>query len=110
MHNRMKELRKNLGLTQKDFAKRLKLSQNHFSYLEKGERPMTERFIKDLCVEFNVNENWLRTGEGDMYKDALEKYNIDDPEVKEFLRLYLKTDDETKKYISELIKKILKEE
>lgn len=54
------------GLTKTAFAERLKVSQQHISRLAKDGTP-SDRTILDICREFNVNENWLRTGEGDMF-------------------------------------------
>lgn len=46
---------------------KIKLSQTHISSLENGARDATDRIISDICREFNVNEQWLRTGEGEMF-------------------------------------------
>lgn len=67
MNERLKSLRKSLGLNQKEMGDRLKLSQTHISSLENGAREVTDRIISDICRLFNVNENWLHTGEGEMF-------------------------------------------
>lgn len=67
MNKRLKSLRKSLGLNQKEMGYRLKLSQTHISSLENGTRELTDRIISDICRVFNVNKNWLHTGEGDMF-------------------------------------------
>lgn len=54
------------GLTKTAFAERVKVSQQHISRLAKDGTP-SERTILDICREFNVNEHWLRTGEGEMF-------------------------------------------
>lgn len=66
MNNRIALVRFNSGLTQEKFAAKLGLSQNFVWMLEKGTRIPSERTISDICREFNVNETWLRTGEGEM--------------------------------------------
>ena len=66
MNNRIALVRSNSGLTQEKFAAKLGLSQNFVWMLEKGTRIPSERTISDICREFNVNETWLRTGEGEM--------------------------------------------
>ena len=67
MKNRIRELRKKvLGMTQKDFSARLGLSENFIWQIEKGEREPSDRTISDICREFSISENWLRTGDGDM--------------------------------------------
>ena len=53
-------------MTQKEFAAKLGLSENFIWQIEKGEREPSDRTIADICREFSISENWLRTGEGDM--------------------------------------------
>ncbi len=66
MNNRIRELRKKLNLSQKEFAKKIGLKQNAISYMEKDGATVTEQNIKTICSQFDVNEYWLRTGHGDM--------------------------------------------
>lgn len=66
MHERIKMLRKALDLTQKDFGNRIGMKQNTIALIEGG-RNTSEQTIFAICREFNVNETWLRTGEGDMF-------------------------------------------
>ncbi len=67
MNKRVKELRKSLGLTMEKFGKRLGVTKVAISNIEKGNRNITEQMFKSICREFNVNEEWLRTGKGDMH-------------------------------------------
>lgn len=67
MNERIKELRKELGLTLEKFGERLGVTKTAISRLESGERGITDQMFKSICREFNVSENWLRTGEGEMY-------------------------------------------
>jgi transcriptional regulator with XRE-family HTH domain len=63
MKNRIKELRKKeLNLTQKQFADKLGLSENFVWQIEKGERIPSDRTISDICRIFDVQEDWLRNG------------------------------------------------
>lgn len=64
MNNRIKELRNYLELTQQEFANRLKTSRTNIAGYETGSRKPSDAAINNICREFNVNENWLRTGEG----------------------------------------------
>lgn len=73
MNTRIKEIRKNLQLTQVEFATRLGLKQNSIAQIEMGLRNPSDQTILSICREFSVNEYWLRTGEGDMYKQ-LDRY------------------------------------
>lgn len=54
------------GLTKTAFAAKINVSQQHVSRLSRDGTP-SERTIADICREFNVDEHWLRTGEGDMF-------------------------------------------
>lgn len=67
MKERFKILRKDTGLTQKDFAARVGLSQNFIAQIESGSKVPSDRTVSDICRIFHVNEDWLRTGEGEMY-------------------------------------------
>lgn len=67
MGERIKELRKALGLTQQEFANRIKVKRNTVATYEMGRSTPSDAAISLICREFNVNENWLRTGEGQMF-------------------------------------------
>jgi transcriptional regulator with XRE-family HTH domain len=67
MHNRLRAVRKALRLNQKYFAGQIGLNQNSLSMIEKNRTPVTEKNIKLVCATFNVNEQWLRTGYGEMF-------------------------------------------
>lgn len=69
MNNRIKALRKNLGLSQDTFADKLGLTKNYISLVENGNRNLSEQSIKVLCSIFNVNEDWIRYGKGNMFLD-----------------------------------------
>lgn len=58
---------KESGLTKTAFAKKINISQPHISKIALGESVPSDRTIADICREFNVNEDWLRTGRGDPY-------------------------------------------
>lgn len=68
MNTRIEEVRKHEGLTQEQFAERINLSRNYLWMLESGSRTPSDRTIKDICREFGVNEDWLRTGEGEPFR------------------------------------------
>lgn len=66
---RLKYLRKDvLKLNQLEFAKNIHISQPQYSLLEKSLRSLTERTFSDICREYNVNPEWLKTGEGEVFK------------------------------------------
>ena len=67
MKERIKALRKTLGLTQQEFADRVGLKRNSLANYETGRNTPMDAVMKSICREFNVNEDWLRTGEGEMF-------------------------------------------
>lgn len=67
MHERIKELRKYLNLTQDEFGDRLGVVKSSISNIEKGRHGITDQMIKLMVKEFGVNEDWLRTGDGEMF-------------------------------------------
>lgn len=67
MHNRIKKLRKKLGLTQKEFGERIGVKSNTIGTYEIGRNQPIDAVISLICREFNVREAWLRTGEGEMF-------------------------------------------
>lgn len=66
MKDRIKEIRKNKGLTQSAFADILGIKGNTITSYETGTRVPSDAIIKSICREFDVNEDWLRNGEGEM--------------------------------------------
>ena len=67
MHTRIKKLRKSLDLTQQKFADALGIKQTTVASYEIGRIVPSDSTIKLICREFDVNEDWLRTGEGEMF-------------------------------------------
>lgn len=84
MDERIKKLRKTLDFTQQEFADKLGTARNNIAGYEIGRRLPSDAVITLMCRTFSVNEDWLRTGEGEMFlessNDALEmlaaKYNL----------------------------------
>lgn len=78
LNERIKELRNALGLTLEKFGSRLGVTKAAISKIEKGERNLTEQMILSICREYDINENWLRTGEGTMFIEFPPKEEISD--------------------------------
>ena len=112
MNERIKQLRKTLDLTQKDFGIRIGMKQNSIALIEGG-RNTSDQTIFAICREFNVNENWLRTGEGDMFVEMPEEdlysraaaslLKDDDALAIEGLKLYYSLRPEEKKAVTNYI-------
>lgn len=69
MKDRIKKIRKDLDLTQQKFADRLGVKRNTVAQWETGVNSLTDVVITSICREFNVNEQWLRTGEGEPFRE-----------------------------------------
>lgn len=75
---RVKEVRKFRKMSMEQFGERLGVQKSAISKIEKGDRGLTEQMLKAICREFNVNEEWLRTGDGDMPQKLSEEEEIAD--------------------------------
>lgn len=80
MNERLKKLRKTLDLTQQEFADRIGSKRNTIAKYETDTNVPSAAVISLICREFNVNENWLRTGEGDMFMEISR-----DEQIEEFI-------------------------
>ena len=114
MNERIKEVRKKLGLNQTAFGERIGVTAAAISKLEIGERNVTEQMVLAICREFNVSENWLRTGNGggeamfelhdDKELDALfHKYKMDNDSV-DIITSYVKLRSDKRTALGGLIK------
>lgn len=115
MVNRIIELRKINNLSQEKFAEKLNLSRNFINQVETGKKNFSDRTILDICREFNVNEDWLRTGEGEMYSssstDFIEiasKIDIQDPKAKQAILDYWNLSDTDKELFWKFMEKFTK--
>ena len=73
MNERIKQLRRELGLTQTKFAERIGLKQNSIALIESGKRNISDQAVLSICREFGVMENWIRYGDGPMYSPEASK-------------------------------------
>lgn len=76
MKERLKQLRKTLGLTQQEFADRLNVLRNTIGGYEVGKSNPSDAAVNNICITFNINENWLRTGEGEMFSEPFNNSSI----------------------------------
>ena len=76
VNTRIIELRKNLNLTQDEFAKKIGLSRNFIWMIEKGDRIPSDRTISDICRTFGVDEIWLRDGIGEPFREKSDEEQI----------------------------------
>ena len=73
MQNRIKELRKALNLSQQEFADKIGIKRGAVANYEIGRNAPIDAVISLICREFNVNEEWLRTGNGEMFRAKTRK-------------------------------------
>lgn len=101
MNNRIRKVRTEHGLNQDKFAKKLGLTKNYISLIETGGREPGGRTISDICRIFNVNEDWLRTGNGKMYVPQTRNQ-----EIIEFANRVMADEDESfrKRFVTALSK------
>ena len=83
-NSRIKTLRKQLNLNQAEFGRRIGLKNGAISWMEKEGNTITKQNIKIICDTFNVSENWLLNGEGEMFRPA------DEPDILDRLQQELK--------------------
>lgn len=116
IRDRVKTLRKYLNLSQTEFASKLSLERSAISLIERKQRNVTERSIRDICREFNVSEQWLRTGKGNMFSETpssvlyqlKEKYNMNDLEII-WLTKYLNLPNQSRQYVIEFFENCFSE-
>ena len=80
MSERLKILRKELGMTQQEFADKLGIARGNIGAYEVGKNALSDAVISLICREFNVNKNWLRTGTGEMFT-----HQTDDEQLTSFI-------------------------
>lgn len=76
-NQRIKQLRENLGISQEKLGETIGLSKSGISSIENGNRSVTEKHIKLISTCFNVSEDWLRTGKGNMFSPMSEDEELD---------------------------------
>lgn len=102
INERIKYLRKEtIHKTQEEFALTIKVSRSNLGAIEIGRIAVTDRVISDICEKFNVNENWLRTGDGDIFIERTKNQIITD-----FLGNLIMEDDTFKKRLIEALSEL----
>lgn len=99
MNERIKKLRKHLDLTQSRFAEKIGVKQNTVAQYEMGRNVPIDSVISLICREFNVNEEWLRNGTGEMFIEQPR-----DEQIATFIGRTLATEDDSfkKRFVSML--------
>lgn len=100
MNARIRYIRQEMDLTQAQFADKINLSRNFVAMIEIGQREPSDRTISDICREFNVNEVWLRTGEGEPFQEESRQEQI----MKFAVQTIKGSDEFRKQFVSMLAK------
>lgn len=119
MNKRIKKIRKNAGLTQSDFGKKIGSARNTIANYETGHRIPSNAVILSICREFCINEHWLRTGEGEMYdipedetaaivSSLLEENSPFYDIILEIVRTYQQLDGKSQEALQNFSKELLK--
>lgn len=121
MNKRIKELRTSLGLTMEKFGELLGVKRNTVSQWESGKNSITDQMQKSIIREFDVSEDWLLYGKGEMFvthshDEEVAMYTqdiLDDEEseiaklIKNFIVTYSKLDDDSKSVLRKFAKDLL---
>jgi len=70
VNERIRKIRSELGLSQVKFSSIIAISSSYIAGIEKGHIDVNDRLIKLVCSSFNVNESWIRHGEGEMFSES----------------------------------------
>ena len=114
MNKRIKELRKTLGLTQLEFANKIGVKRNTVATYEMGRSVPSDSALSLICKTFDVNEIWLRTGQGDIFNpvpetsvdELVKEYGLDELDrriILGYLRLSESDRVEVRRYVQGLL-------
>lgn len=107
---RIRFFRKSLGLNQTDFGKPLGLKQAIIGQYETGIRNITDRNVDILCKTYNINKDWLLTGQGEMQnknntillEEIAKSQNLTELDI-QFLKKYLKLSNKNRELLARLL-------
>ena len=103
VRKRIKLVRKTLNVSQRDFARRVYISQTLLGDIELGNRNVNERTIQLISTEFNVSKSWLLTGKGDMFDGPPV-----DPQLEKLVEIFGRLDKPMRNYLLDQSKGLLK--
>ena len=114
MVDRVIKIREESGDSQEKFASRLGLSRNFINQFENRKKNISDRTISDICKEFNISEEWLRYGTGEMKRPVEHKLPSyvseivtgDDDFIKDLIEVYMELDQTSKNALKEIAKRM----
>jgi transcriptional regulator with XRE-family HTH domain len=93
VNERLALVRKTLKMTQREFAEKISVATGFIASMEIGDRKVNPRIMKLVSSIYNVNLNWLETGEGEMFDSGTDK------EIEEIISLYRRLNPFFKRFI-----------
>lgn len=115
MNSRIKEIRENMEMTQESFGNRIGSARNTIAKYENGNRTPSNAVVLAICKEFGINEEWLRYGTGDKWKNEIDDFtsimvNIDryDTKARQFIKDYWNLSQADKDLFMNFIERFLK--
>ena len=114
MVDRVIKIREESGDSQEKFASRLGLSRNFINQFENRKKNISDRTISDICKEFNISEEWIRYGTGEMKRPVENKLSSyiseivtgDDDFIKDLIEVYMELDQTSKNALKEIAKRM----
>jgi len=111
MNKRIKEIRKYFHLTQQEFADRIKVKRNTVATYEMGRTKPSDSGVSIICREFNINEEWLRTGKGEMFaprpldelQALVDRYNLS-AAAAEFVKTFIELPEDARQAVLDFVK------
>jgi transcriptional regulator with XRE-family HTH domain len=100
-NERIREARKALNISQKDFAKSICISNSYLADVENGARKSNDRIVKLVSMVYGVNEKWLKTGEGKMF------YKSPDEKITRLVSIFNELPNDFQDYALDQIEKLL---
>ena len=103
INQRIKLVRSELQISQNEFSKKIFISQSSLGEIETGTRNVNDRIIQLICSEFNVNKNWIKTGQGNMF-------DVEKPDIKldHLIEIYKQLNKPLQEYLLEQSESLLK--
>ncbi len=110
---RIKKVRKEKDLTQQEFGEKIGVKQNTIALIESGKRNTSDQLLLGICREFNVSEEWLRTGKGEIFQPTpettvdklIQEFKLDDLD-RQIIVEYLQLSEQDRKAIKNYIQKV----
>jgi transcriptional regulator with XRE-family HTH domain len=103
INERIKQIRTVLNVSQRDFSRQIFISQSSYGEIETGVRKVNERVLQLICSQYNINKDWLKNGNGEMFNNKKP-----DIRLEHLIEIYNKLDTSLQNYLVEQSELLLK--